>query len=132
MIDLCLWYFGIWQSWILHNNQTLCPFGHVKFIVSNLCFDFSRLPEKNNNNYLKSMSYQIYWYASFDNQTLSNSKICLWDTKDINLNYVHLIPIPIHTCFILTLIPKSKQGIHFLQRGLLVKTSIHTIFKLHD
>ena len=61
------------------------------------------------------------------------SKICLRDTKDVN--YTHSISYPfqfIHTLY-LHLSQKNKQGIHFLlflQRGLLVKTSIHTTFKL--
>ena len=90
------------------------------------------LPEENNNKYSKLISYQGHYYASFDIQTLSNSKICLWDTKDVNLDYVHSISYPfqfIHTLY-LHLSQKTKQGIHFLQRGLLVKTSIHTTFKL--
>ena len=99
--------------------------------VSKIEFFQVLLPEENNNKYSKLISYQGHYYASFDIQTLSNSKICLWDTKDVNLDYVHSISYPfqfIHTLY-LHLSQKNKQGIHFLQRGLLVKTSIHTTFK---
>ena len=44
------------------------------------------------------------------------------------------IPFHIHSnsyiLYTYTYPKKNKQGIHFLQRGLLVKTSIHTTFKL--
>ena len=54
---------------------------------------------------------------------------------EIPMMLIMSIPFHIHSnSYILYtylhLSQKDKQGIHFLQRGLLVKTSIHTTFKL--